>query len=72
VLVDSSSTSASTPKKLRSLGAPISGSLLLGEHIIVSFRLSFRIPSLPEFFICLASSLVSLVEGEEEETPLVR
>jgi hypothetical protein len=34
VLVDSSSISASTPKRLRSLGAQITSSMLLGEHII--------------------------------------
>jgi hypothetical protein len=70
--VDSSATSASDPKKLRSSGAPILDSLLLGVHVIVLFCFSFGIPSLPEFFVCLAGSLVSLVEGEEEETPLVR
>jgi hypothetical protein len=73
-LVDSSSTSASTPKKLRSLGEPISSSMLLGEHIIVLFYVSFGIPSLPKFFVFLASSLESLIEGEEEEeeTPLLQ
>jgi hypothetical protein len=52
--VDSSCTSASALKKLRSSGALISGNLLLGEHIIVSFCLSFGIPSVLEFF-CLFS-----------------
>jgi hypothetical protein len=46
--------------------------MLLGEHIIVSFCISFGIPSLPEFFVCSAGYLVSLVEEEEEEAPLVR
>jgi hypothetical protein len=36
------------------------------------FCFSFGIPSLPEVFVCSASSLVSLIEGEEEETPLVQ
>jgi hypothetical protein len=40
--------------------------MLLGEHIIVSFFISFGIPSFS------VGSLVSLVEGEEEETLLVR
>jgi hypothetical protein len=69
--VDSSSISASAPKKLHSSGVPISGSLPLSEHVIVLLCFSFGIPSLPEFFVCLVGSLVSLVEGEEEETPLV-
>ena len=33
-LMDSSSVGASTPKRLRSLGAQITGSMLLGELII--------------------------------------
>jgi hypothetical protein len=37
MLVDSSSTGVSASKKLRSLGAPILGSLLLGEQVIVLF-----------------------------------
>jgi hypothetical protein len=53
-LVDSSSTSASAPKKLRSSGHPISGCMILGEHIIVSFCISFGIPSLPRV-LCLFS-----------------
>jgi hypothetical protein len=41
VQVDSSSISASTPKRLRSLSAQISGSMLLGEHIIDFILLLF-------------------------------
>ena len=41
VLVDSSSISASTPKRLHSSGAQITGSMLLGEHIIDFILLLF-------------------------------
>jgi hypothetical protein len=44
VLVDSSSINASTPKRLRSLGAQITGSMLLGEHIIDFILLFFYGP----------------------------
>jgi hypothetical protein len=62
---DDSSTSASDSKKSRSLSAQITGSMLLGEHIIVLlFAFLF---SLSNFLVCSDGTIVELLESEEED-----
>lgn len=72
--VDSSSTSTPVPKKPHQSSAPITGSMLVGEHIVVflsSFVSGFLVT---RALYASGGKLVGLVENEEDEeddTPLI-